>query len=228
MRVLDLGCGNGVISRAFASRGCDVTGIDPGDKSREHFEAQAASHEQGDLLRFFQAEGSRAAIRSYLDGGGEPFDLVISSQVIEHVYDPWDFAVACFDAARAGGRVVISTPYHGYLKVLLITARGRWDKTSHNPHRWHAHPVLQQSDARVADAGHRLCRAGISGIWSSPTALAEHGCRGQSPGLMASASRTVLRVERAPSTRAVRDRPLLGPGHAWCCGTCSVDPRECR
>lgn len=127
-RVLDLGCGTGVISRAFAARGCDVTGIDPGDKSREFFEAEAASNPARDRLRFIQAEGSRAAIRSYLDAGGEPFDLVISSQVIEHVYDPWDFTGACYDALRPGGRVVISTPYHGYLKNLLIGAIGRWDK----------------------------------------------------------------------------------------------------
>ncbi|MFG0327252.1 MAG: class I SAM-dependent methyltransferase [Phycisphaerales bacterium JB037] len=127
-RVLDLGCGNGVIAREFASRGCTVVGIDPGDRSREFFEAEAAKHPARDRLRFVQDEGSLGAVDRLLSGGEAPFDVAISSQVIEHVYDPWDFCRACVAGVKPGGRVVISTPYHGFLKNLLLSLTNRWDK----------------------------------------------------------------------------------------------------
>ena len=57
----------------------------------------------------------------------EPFDVVISTEVIEHLYDPRSFARGCFSALRPGGRFVCTTPYHGYLKNLLIGILGKWD-----------------------------------------------------------------------------------------------------
>jgi 2-polyprenyl-3-methyl-5-hydroxy-6-metoxy-1,4-benzoquinol methylase len=55
----------------------------------------------------------------------DPFDIVVSTEVIEHLYAPRDYAIGCFNAVRSGGRFVCSTPYHGYLKNLLIALTGR-------------------------------------------------------------------------------------------------------
>lgn len=65
--------------------------------------------------------------------GCAPFDLVISTEVVEHLYDPRAFARGCFKALRLGGRFILSTPYHGYLKNLALSLAGKWD--------FHANPL---------------------------------------------------------------------------------------
>jgi 2-polyprenyl-6-hydroxyphenyl methylase/3-demethylubiquinone-9 3-methyltransferase len=63
-----------------------------------------------------------------------PFDLVVSTEVVEHLYDPRTYARACFAALRPGGRFICTTPYHGYLKNLAICLAGKWD--SHHSPLW--------------------------------------------------------------------------------------------
>jgi 2-polyprenyl-3-methyl-5-hydroxy-6-metoxy-1,4-benzoquinol methylase len=60
------------------------------------------------------------------------FDLVISTEVVEHVYAPRRWAVGCFNALKPGGRLICTTPYHGYLKNLVLSLLGKWD-THMNP-----------------------------------------------------------------------------------------------
>lgn len=61
-----------------------------------------------------------------------PFDLVVSTEVVEHLYTPRPWARGCFRALKPGGRLICTTPYHGYLKNLLISVMGGWD-THANP-----------------------------------------------------------------------------------------------
>jgi SAM-dependent methyltransferase len=63
----------------------------------------------------------------------KPFDLVISTEVIEHLYAPRKYVAGCYKALRAGGRFICSTPYHGYLKNLAIALFNGWDR--------HANPL---------------------------------------------------------------------------------------
>jgi 2-polyprenyl-6-hydroxyphenyl methylase/3-demethylubiquinone-9 3-methyltransferase len=64
--------------------------------------------------------------------GEEPFDLVYSSEVIEHLYEPRSFMAGCHTATRRGGGCIISTPYHGYLKNLALSVADKWDH-HHDP-----------------------------------------------------------------------------------------------
>ena len=114
-RILDIGCGNGVWAREFLSRkgegGCEIVGIDPSESgirlARES--APAARFERGiateDLLERLDER---------------PFDLVVSTEVVEHLYSPRTWARACFNCLAPGGHLICSTPYHGYLKNLVI------------------------------------------------------------------------------------------------------------
>jgi 2-polyprenyl-6-hydroxyphenyl methylase/3-demethylubiquinone-9 3-methyltransferase len=52
---------------------------------------------------------------------------VISTEVVEHVFLPRLFATNCYRFLKPGGRLVISTPYHGYAKNLLLAASGKLD-----------------------------------------------------------------------------------------------------
>ncbi|MEZ6054713.1 MAG: class I SAM-dependent methyltransferase [Planctomycetaceae bacterium] len=62
--------------------------------------------------------------------GEQPFDLVFSSEVVEHLYSPATWAEACYAACQPGGTVLCTTPYHGYLKNLAIALTGKFD------HHW--------------------------------------------------------------------------------------------
>ena len=55
------------------------------------------------------------------------FDLVISSDVIEHLYRPADLVGAMASLLKPGGHVLVGTPYHGYLKNLVLAASGKMD-----------------------------------------------------------------------------------------------------
>ena len=78
-RILDVGCGNGFTAGQFLARGCKVVGIDP---SESGIKLARSTYPQG---RFEVL----AANESILEGLGKPpFDLVISTEVIEHLYSP--------------------------------------------------------------------------------------------------------------------------------------------
>ena len=57
----------------------------------------------------------------------EPFNLVVSMEVVEHVYSPRQWARGCYKALKPGGFLICSTPYHGYLKNLALSLFNKWD-----------------------------------------------------------------------------------------------------
>jgi 2-polyprenyl-3-methyl-5-hydroxy-6-metoxy-1,4-benzoquinol methylase len=118
VRVLDVGCGNGFTCGEFLKRGCQVVGI---DLSREGIEIARGAHPNG---RF---EVLPADDRLLVNLREEPFDLVVSTEVVEHLYAPRAYARGCFHALKPGGRFLCTTPYHGYLKNLALSLAGKWD-----------------------------------------------------------------------------------------------------
>lgn len=112
--ICDLGCGNGHISGRLAPLGYQVTGVDASASGIQI--AQQAYPE----ARFF-----RAPINRDLELG--KFDLVISSDVIEHLYRPADLLEAAQALLKPGGHLLVGTPYHGYLKNLVLAATGKLD-----------------------------------------------------------------------------------------------------
>lgn len=118
MRVLDVGCGNGYSCGEFLKKGCEVTGI---DLSEQGIAVARRTYPQG---RF---EVLPADDRLLGNLQVAPFDLIISTEVVEHLYAPRPYVRGCFQALRPGGRFICTTPYHGYLKNLLLAVTGRWD-----------------------------------------------------------------------------------------------------
>lgn len=113
--ICDLGCGNGHITGRLAANGYDVTGVD-------------ASASGICIARrvYPEARFIHARLDSDLHEIGE-FDLVISSDVIEHLYRPSDLLEAAHSLLKPNGHVLIGTPYHGYLKNLVLAAAGKMD-----------------------------------------------------------------------------------------------------
>jgi 2-polyprenyl-3-methyl-5-hydroxy-6-metoxy-1,4-benzoquinol methylase len=126
IRVLDVGCGNGWMSAVFAERGCTVIGIDPSEQG------VALARKAHPSVRFEVGEANERLLETL---GEEPFDLVVSTEVVEHLYAPAPYAVGAFQALRPGGRFVCTTPYHGYIKNLCLALAGK--------HDFHTHPLRQ-------------------------------------------------------------------------------------
>jgi 2-polyprenyl-6-hydroxyphenyl methylase/3-demethylubiquinone-9 3-methyltransferase len=116
-RVFDLGCGNGQVAGLLADAGLDVTGV---DTSRSGIVVAAAAYPQ---CRF-------AVASAYEDLAARfgQFPIVVSLEVVEHLSEPRHFARTLFDLVEPGGTVIVSTPYHGYLKNLALAVTGRMDR----------------------------------------------------------------------------------------------------
>jgi 2-polyprenyl-3-methyl-5-hydroxy-6-metoxy-1,4-benzoquinol methylase len=112
--ICDLGCGNGHISGRLGALGYEVTGV---DASASGIQIARGTYPQVNFVH--------ALIDRELSLG--QFDLVISSDVIEHLYRPSDLLDAIVAQLKPGGHVLLGTPYHGYLKNLVLAATGKMD-----------------------------------------------------------------------------------------------------
>ncbi len=61
--------------------------------------------------------------------------MLVSTEVIEHLYAPHELAAFAFDVLKPGGIAVFTTPYHGYLKNLALSVTNKWDH--HHTALWH-------------------------------------------------------------------------------------------
>lgn len=120
-KILDLGCGNGALVKLLLEKGFDAYGTDASEKG-----IQIASELFPD--RFALQDLSKDELPEKL--ASVSFDTIISTEVIEHLYDPRKFASFCKKilTKNGGGELILSTPYHGYLKNLIISLMGNWDK----------------------------------------------------------------------------------------------------
>jgi len=113
----DLGCGNGSVANWLDQKGFTVSGVDPSDTG---IAAANAAHPSINLK-----VGSAYDPLHEIFG---TFPLLISLEVVEHVYAPRDYARCVYNLLSPNGYALISTPYHGYLKNLALALTGKMDK----------------------------------------------------------------------------------------------------
>ncbi|WP_306476562.1 bifunctional 2-polyprenyl-6-hydroxyphenol methylase/3-demethylubiquinol 3-O-methyltransferase UbiG [Methyloversatilis sp.] len=101
-RVLDVGCGGGILSESMASRGADVTGIDLSEKALSV--ARLHLLESGRNVRYLLQSAEDHARES----AGQ-YDVVTCMEMLEHVPDPASTIRACAAMVRPGGTVFFST-----------------------------------------------------------------------------------------------------------------------
>lgn len=101
-KVLDIGCGGGILSEAMAQRGANVTGIDMGEAPL----AVARLHqlESGVAVDYRQITAEQMA--EEMPG---QFDVVTCLEMLEHVPDPASVIRACHRLVKPGGQVFLST-----------------------------------------------------------------------------------------------------------------------
>ena len=101
LRILDIGCGGGLLSEPMARLGAEVVGVDAAERNVPV--ASLHADEQGLSIDF------RHATAEDLVAEGETFDAVLNMEVIEHVSDPGAFLAACHDLLKPGGLMTCST-----------------------------------------------------------------------------------------------------------------------
>ena len=101
LRLLDIGCGGGLLSEPMARLGAQVVGADAAPKNIEVARLHA---DQVGLDIDYRAETAEALLAA-----GESFDAVLAMEIVEHVAEPPAFVQACHDLLRPGGVLVMST-----------------------------------------------------------------------------------------------------------------------
>jgi 2-polyprenyl-6-hydroxyphenyl methylase/3-demethylubiquinone-9 3-methyltransferase len=101
-RVLDVGCGGGILSEAMARLGARVTGIDLSEKplnvARLHL-----------LESHLDVQYEMKSAEAYAEASPSSFDVVTCMELLEHVPDPSSTVAACAKLVKPGGRVFFST-----------------------------------------------------------------------------------------------------------------------
>ena len=106
LRLLDVGCGGGLLSEAMTRLGADVTGVD----ASEAGVAVARAHAEAMALPVSYRVCTAETVAQEVEAGEQaPFDVVIASEVIEHVENADGFLSALSAVAAPGGLVLLST-----------------------------------------------------------------------------------------------------------------------
>ncbi|ASF45705.1 class I SAM-dependent methyltransferase [Methylovulum psychrotolerans] len=115
-RIFELGCGNGSTAAYLTQQGFEVVGIDPSvdgitNAQREYPNIKLAL---GDCYSDLAEQYGR-------------FPVVLSLEVVEHVFLPREFARRVYELLDEEGVAIISTPFHGYWKNLALALSGKMD-----------------------------------------------------------------------------------------------------
>jgi 2-polyprenyl-3-methyl-5-hydroxy-6-metoxy-1,4-benzoquinol methylase len=188
-RVLDLGAGNGALCSVIGRTGRDVVGMEY-DKNGVaiakalfpsiHFYNYGVQDDPRELM----------AVES-------SFDAVVSTEVIEHLFSPHLLPIFAAHALKDEGFLIVSTPYHGYLKNLALSLLDKWD--FHHTPLWHGGHIkfwsratltslLTQNGFRVLEF-HGVGR--IPYLWKSMILVARKAGDANSGALTSATNRTL-------------------------------------
>ena len=162
LRILDIGCGAGILSEPLARLGADMIGIDPAAENIEAARLHAA--ESGVAVDY------RATTAETLAEAGERFDVVLAMEVVEHVVDVPAFVATCAAMVKPGGLLVMAT-LNRTMKSFALAIVGaeyilRW--LPRGTHQWDKFVRPQELEAAIEDAG--LDVIGERGVIYNPLA----------------------------------------------------------
>ncbi len=147
LRLLDIGCGGGLLSEPMARLGAKVVGADAAERNipvaRLHAEAQ-------DLPIDYRHTTAEALV-----AGGESFDVVLAMEIVEHVADPAAFVATCHALLRPGGLMIASTINRNAKSFLAAIVGAEWVMRwlPKGTHDWSKFITPEELTGMIARAG---------------------------------------------------------------------------
>lgn len=126
--VLDAGCGNGALCGMLKAGGFDVAGAEIDE------DGCAIARKMYPNILFFNVGVYDSPVPILGVGDGGRFDAVVSTEVVEHLFSPQCLPRFAASVLKTEGVLVVSTPYHGFLKNLVLSLLNHWD--AHHTALW--------------------------------------------------------------------------------------------
>jgi 2-polyprenyl-6-hydroxyphenyl methylase / 3-demethylubiquinone-9 3-methyltransferase len=163
LRLLDIGCGGGLLSEPMARLGAEVVGIDPSDRNIKTASVHAAEQELAIDYRVATAEELAAA--------GERFDLILNMEVIEHVRNPDRFLADCSRMLKPRGVMVVATINRTFrsFALAIIGAEYVLGWLPKGTHQWEKFITPAELEAWIKAAG--LAVRAIDGVIFNPLTM---------------------------------------------------------
>ncbi|QLQ20504.1 MAG: bifunctional 2-polyprenyl-6-hydroxyphenol methylase/3-demethylubiquinol 3-O-methyltransferase UbiG [Exiguobacterium profundum] len=118
LRLLDIGCGGGLLSEPMARLGASVVGA---DAAARNIPVARIHAEQSGLAIDYRHTAAEDLVAQ-----GERFDVVLNMEVVEHVSDPLTFLTACHDLLNPGGLMICSTLNRNSKSFAMAIVGAEW------------------------------------------------------------------------------------------------------
>ena len=150
LRILDIGCGGGILSEPLARLGASMVGADPSEENIAI--ASAHAKDSGVSVDY------RATTAEDLAAQGERFDIVLAMEVVEHVTDVGEFVVTCASMVKPGGLMIAAT-LNRTMKSFALAIVGaeyilRW--VPHGTHQWDKFVTPEELERALVAGGLRV------------------------------------------------------------------------
>lgn len=150
IRILDIGCGGGILCEPLARLGATVVGADP---SPDNIEAAKLHAERGGLVIDYRVTAAEA-----LADADERFDVVLAMEVVEHVADVRLFVRRCADMVKPGGLFIAATLNRTFRSFALAIVGAeyvlRW--LPRGTHQWDKFVTPAELENAMVRAGIRV------------------------------------------------------------------------
>ncbi|WP_342643599.1 bifunctional 2-polyprenyl-6-hydroxyphenol methylase/3-demethylubiquinol 3-O-methyltransferase UbiG [Rhodoligotrophos ferricapiens] len=151
LRILDIGCGGGLLTEPMARLGAEVVGVDPGERNIRT--AQVHAEAQGLFIDY------RTGTAESLADQGERFDIILNMEVIEHVADPDRYVARCAEMLKPGGIMVLATINRTFrsFALAIIGAEYVLGWLPRGTHHWEKFIAPDELERMCRNAGLGLC-----------------------------------------------------------------------
>jgi len=161
LRLLDIGCGGGLLCEPMARLGFEVVGVDASERNIGAAKAHAAAHG-------LPIEYLCSTVETLLGEESRPFDVILNMEVIEHVADPASFLRDCSRLLAPGGLMIVAT-LNRTAKAMALAVIGaehvlRWLPVG--THDWKK--FVKPEEVRAWLAGEQVEVEGPFGVSFSP------------------------------------------------------------
>lgn len=162
-KVLDVGCGGGILSHAMAVRGADVLGVDLGEANLQAGQIHAERTGMADTLGF-----RCVAIEKLAKEQAGTYDVVTCMEMLEHVPNPQAIVQACHELLKPNGVCVLSTINRNPKSYLFAIVGAEYvlrlvDKGTHD---WHKFITPAELDRMAIESG--FDRQDMTGLHYNP------------------------------------------------------------